>query len=68
MSGEGGSIGDAFDVAGIIEAVLNGKQPIEPILALTQTALSDFKLAVTAMQRAVAGLQTIADEIKTARK
>lgn len=57
-----------FTAASIADAVINGKQPLAPILADIQTALADFQKGITALQRAVAGLQAINAEIEIATK
>jgi hypothetical protein len=55
------SLSDAFDIARLAKVVLDGKQPIGPILA-------DARVALEAALRVVEGLQRIDAEIQAARQ
>ena len=62
------SLGEAFDVAHIAEAILRGKQPLGPILAELQSAIADFELALKHLSRAISSLQAVNTEIEAAKK
>jgi hypothetical protein len=68
------SLSDAFDVARLAETVLDGKQPIAPILASGASAVAEAQLAMSHAQsalahlaKALAGLQALNDELQAAR-
>lgn len=62
------SLSDTFDVAHLVEVILDGKQSVGSILADAQEALAHAKLSITAAQRVLTAMQAIDAEIQAARK
>lgn len=54
-------LSDAFAVSHLIEAVLNGKQPLAPILA-------NLRAALKSMLKAIDEIESVLAEIEAARK